>query len=568
MQHVKASWLRIFNYGLVAFSGLLFANYLIFNLLGVSDQTQQRWGVDSTILLLCLGHAIFVLLSDKFMMKKSPLMTTVISIGIYSAIFAALIEYTGNNNIVYRLSYVLFVFFNPMSGFFVTSVSVIVTWLLLIFTLVGIATPTQASLQFNVFINMLMTLAALIGWLTFRRHYVSTAKESLLESKIEEEQFKSSAILESITDGVLVVSNNKLIQIANNSAAQMLGVVQQDALNKDYGSLLRPLPDDDKTAVDQIDAITQAFEKQESVQVLSKLDRPSGKSLYVDIIASPIYQNVTNLDGQQQSKMTGVIAVLRDVDKQKRAEQQRSDFISTASHEMRTPLASVQGYLELALNPKLSTVDDRGQNYLKKAHAASAELGSLFQDLLTISQNEDGRLSNNPVVFNVIEFAKSIATQGRISAENNGSTVSFVDNISGIEDAEIFVDIDPDRLKQVLINLIDNAYKYTKEGSVSFGLDVDQDTVTFRISDTGMGIVKEDQAHIFQKFYRVDNSQTREIGGTGLGLFICKQIVEMMRGRIWVDSELGAGSTFFVQVPRISSEGVVSVTGPDSEPNN
>jgi signal transduction histidine kinase len=117
-----------------------------------------------------------------------------------------------------------------------------------------------------------------------------------------------------------------------------------------------------------------------------------------------------------------------------------------------------------------------------------------------------------------------------------------------------YVLVDPERLREIVTNLFDNACKYTIEGKISIGLTGNSDVVQFYIRDTGTGIPKDDVLHLFQKFYRVDNSATRTIGGTGLGLFICRKIVELYHGRIWVESELGKGSTFFVNIPRLSPE--------------
>jgi signal transduction histidine kinase len=113
---------------------------------------------------------------------------------------------------------------------------------------------------------------------------------------------------------------------------------------------------------------------------------------------------------------------------------------------------------------------------------------------------------------------------------------------------------DADRMREVITNLFDNAVKYTDEGKISIGITGDEQVVQFYIKDTGPGIPADDLPHLFQKFYRVDNSATRTIGGTGLGLFICRKIVELYHGRIWVESELGKGSTFFINLPRLDTQ--------------
>lgn len=117
-----------------------------------------------------------------------------------------------------------------------------------------------------------------------------------------------------------------------------------------------------------------------------------------------------------------------------------------------------------------------------------------------------------------------------------------------------YVRADPDRLREVITNLFDNAVKYTDAGKISIGLTGDDQVVQFYVRDTGPGIPAEDIPHLFQKFYRVDNSATRTIGGTGLGLFICRKIVELYQGRIWVESEVGKGSSFFINFPRLATE--------------
>lgn len=117
-----------------------------------------------------------------------------------------------------------------------------------------------------------------------------------------------------------------------------------------------------------------------------------------------------------------------------------------------------------------------------------------------------------------------------------------------------YAHVDPDRMREVITNLFDNAVKYTDEGKVSLGITGNKDVIQIRVSDTGPGIPPEDLPHLFQKFYRVDNSATRTIGGTGLGLFISKKIVELYRGTIWAESELGKGSTFYINLPRLSTE--------------
>lgn len=565
MQHVKIKWLRIFNYGLIGASTLLYGFYFLFEILNVSQQVKDHWGITPLILVLAAVHAVFIVITDRFFIKRVPWLVTLASITMYAFLFGSIIESSGNTNIVYRIAYGVLIFFSGIVGLYPPLTAVIFTWMILIFTLTGIATPTNASLTFNIVVDTFLTVACFSGWYTFRRWYLpkNDAASAELESLLEQEQSKSSVILESITDGVIVTDPKGTIQVINKSAAEMLGWEQQEAIKLDYKSIVIGAEGDPNNLNET--AITKSLQTSGSEQAISHLKTRNGRLVYVDIVASPIFQTMQSQDsGEIQKKLVGIIAVLRDVDEQKRQEQQRSDFISTASHEMRTPVASIQGFIELALNPKVATVDEKAKGYLEKAHESTKHLGELFQDLLTVSKSDDGRLSNNPKVIEIGEFLKELVEQNKLSAENKGLKVVYENTASDKSVAPLmYVSADSERLREVVLNLFDNAVKYTKNGMITVGASLKDQGVVIRVSDTGMGIANEDIPHLFQKFYRTDNTATREIGGTGLGLYICQQIVEIMNGRIWVESTVGAGSTFYVEIPRVDPS-TVATTQPQA----
>jgi signal transduction histidine kinase len=175
------------------------------------------------------------------------------------------------------------------------------------------------------------------------------------------------------------------------------------------------------------------------------------------------------------------------------------------------------------------------------------------------------------------QFLTKLTEDLRFVAQKKNLAVEFVVGISGAnmdsnsETGSIRVvqplynvRVDPDRLREVVTNLFDNAVKYTESGKISIGLTGDDNVVQVYVRDTGRGIPKEDIPHLFQKFYRVDNTDTRTIGGTGLGLFISRKIIELYNGRIWVESEQGKGSTFFINLPRLSRN-QVSILSDESD---
>ena len=255
------------------------------------------------------------------------------------------------------------------------------------------------------------------------------------------------------------------------------------------------------------------------------------------------------------------IVTFYDITSELEAESEQAEFISTASHEMRTPVASIEGYLGLALNPKTATIDERAKKYLEEAKKSSQHLGKLFRDLLDVTKLDDKRIKAHLTPIEVTSTVRSIA-EGQIPkmSEKNihftfGSSSSANMNGGRVINQEVFAAVDVDFLREIINNLIENAIKYTNNGGgIWVNVRGDGDRVLNNVTDTGIGISPEDSKHVFQKFYRADNSETRTIGGTGLGLYIVKERVEAMSGSTWVESTFGEGSTFYVAFPRLTYE--------------
>ena len=386
------------------------------------------------------------------------------------------------------------------------------------------------------------------------------AMTSKLATSLRDEKLKSSIILNAIEDGVVLVDDQQTIQLFNPGAANITGWIANDATGLAWQAVFKFVNPKGEPMDIANDPVLRLFNTKETIRDNSaSLLTKSKKIIALSLVVSPI------MDDQKQ--ITGAVAVIRDVSEERKAEQQRAEFISTASHEMRTPVAAIEGYLALALNDKVSTIDSRARDYLDKAHASTQHLGKLFQDLLTSAKAEDGRLTSHPDVIEIGAFLEQLTGDLKFAAEKKGLNVEFTLGTSHTIDASsggtggnkvvrplYFAYADADRLREVITNLFDNAVKYTDEGKITIGLTANDQVVQFFVRDTGFGIPAEDIPHMFQKFYRVDNSNTRTIGGTGLGLFICRKIIELYGGHIWVESELSKGSTFYVNLPRLSSQ--------------
>lgn len=376
-----------------------------------------------------------------------------------------------------------------------------------------------------------------------RKHDVSELNQSL-----EQESIKTDAIVQAIGDGVIAVEQSGAITLINPAAQNMTGWSAKDAIGISYESVLK-LQDDKGNAIDPTaNPIARVLNLGQQIRlnelcVLTK----SGKKIYASFVVSPL----GNGEGE------GVIAVFRDITKERKEGHAQAEFISTASHEMRTPVAAIEGYLGLALNPATATIDEKAREYINKAHESAQHLGQLFQDLLDVSKADDGRLKANPVVIDVVTFTRDIIEGLEAKAHDKQLELIYTPDGSKTTTGTtviapvLYSQVDKDHLREVLDNLIENGIKYTPKGNVTVDITASNDYVRLSVKDSGIGVPAEDLPHLFQKFYRVDNSDTREIGGTGLGLYLCRRLIESMNGRIWVESEHKKGSTFYIEIPRL-----------------
>lgn len=373
-----------------------------------------------------------------------------------------------------------------------------------------------------------------------------------LSASLRDEKLKSSILINSIDDAIILIDSSNIIQAFNPASSTLTGWAVEEANGIDYRSVVKVVDEKGIAYPDMKHPFYEVFQQNKTVRDSSaSLVKKDGSVVSVDIIVSPL----VDLNGHVNS----AVGVLRNVDEQRKQEKQRADFISTASHEMRTPVAAIEGYLALAMNDKVSKIDDKARSYLEKAHSSTQHLGKLFQDLLTSAKAEDGRLASHPVPVDITDFTIKLVEDLKFSAEKKGLALEMITSTQpqGAQKnitPSYFCLVDPDRLREVITNLFDNAVKYTETGKITIGLTGNKDVVQLSVADTGHGIPASDIPHLFQKFYRVDSSATRTIGGTGLGLFITRKIVELYNGKIWVESEVGKGSKFFINLPRISTE--------------
>lgn len=397
-----------------------------------------------------------------------------------------------------------------------------------------------------VFSSIIPLVLSVIIWRTHGDDE-STKDIKKMASQLSEVANKSEVVINAIGDGVIAVDSQGVIQLINPAAQEILGWGKQDALMLNYKSVLKMSDANNHELDPSQDPVQQVLNNNQETRANNlTVNTKSGKKIAVSIVVSPVGESGN-----------GVIAVFRDVTKEKAEEREQAEFISTASHEMRTPVASIEGYLGLALNPNTAQIDDKARDFIMKAHESAQHLGRLFQDLLDVSKSEDGRMTNLPKVADIIVFTQSVVQGLDAKAKEKGLQLIFkpTEQNGQKQIAPVyFVNLDNDHLREVLDNLVENAIKYTPKGDVTVDVNGTDDKVTISVKDTGLGIPAEDIPHLFQKFYRVDNVDRQAIGGTGLGLYLSRRLAEAMGGRLWVESIYKQGSTFFLELPRISSQ--------------
>jgi len=343
--------------------------------------------------------------------------------------------------------------------------------------------------------------------------------------KLNQERAKLDAVFLSMFEGIMVTDEKSRILLINPSLAKIF-LINSPAEGK------RPLEIIRNTAVqDVVDSVINDRRRILGEEVT--INQPEEKTLKVN--AAPIIR---------QDKLEGAILVFHDISELRKLEKVRQDFVANVSHELRTPVSSIKGYAETLLD---WAIDDKKnvREYVDIIHQNSDRLIRLIDDLLNLSKIESGKM---PMVLLPVDMAvvlaRSVTVLEKLRLEK---AISLrVDAAQDLPKALA----DEQRLSQVLVNLLDNAIKYTPHGgAITVSISLEDKFIQVSISDTGIGIPAQDLPRIFERFYRVDKARSRELGGTGLGLSIVRHIIQAHSGQVWVQSELGRGSTFSFTVP-------------------
>ncbi len=374
------------------------------------------------------------------------------------------------------------------------------------------------------------------------------------ETKKKEEQAHYKKLFDESIEAIAFVDKEEKVQRINQAFTKLFGYTIGDLRNKNLNDVIVP-----KKFIKEALNYSKNFKEGTYDEVEAIRYNKERKKIHVAITGAPVLVNNQNL---------GTYIVYRNITNQKIFEQElytakvkaeesdrlKSSFLTNLSHEIRTPLNAIIGFSTL-LNTKDIGAEEQ-KEYLKILENSGKSLLEIIDNIIDFSKIESSTLVINKTNNNFNELLDEILID-YVDFKNNMSfdKIDLKLKKEG-EQNNLFVFTDFKRIKQVFTNLLDNAFKFTEKGEISFGYKIESDDIVCFVKDTGIGINKEELKFIFDRFRQVDESSTRKYGGTGIGLALCKSLIELLDGRIWVESNKNEGSTFYFTIPLADHENV------------
>ena len=366
----------------------------------------------------------------------------------------------------------------------------------------------------------------------YAHNLASVVASAKMYREIIEEKEELEHVIESVYAGIVMVHQNGRVMQMNSSARAMFGVDQNERLTGDYVTLIK------NDAVQQIIAksLEEADELQEEITLMPPGEEDNER----------IYQVQTALVRGEDQSVMGIVVIFNDITEIRSIERMKTAFVSTVSHELRTPLTSIKGFICTLLQDVDGFYDaETVHEFYVIIDQECDRLTRLISDLLNVSRIEAGRaLDLNPGPVNLPDVVSKVVAAQKSYTNKHEFSVQLEDDLPTIV-------ADNDKVDQILTNLTNNAVKYSpKGGTITVSGKQSNGVIQMAVTDQGMGIPKEHIEKLFDRFHRIDNRDTRKVGGTGIGLYLVKHLVEAHGGRIWVESEEGKGSSFIFELPK------------------
>lgn len=417
---------------------------------------------------------------------------------------------------------------------FSPSLLVIFTALLIVFITMFITVNRVDSFSYlltdhpSQFIMMLFRclflaiIAGIVGYSTGKK-----VSDSVEQQQIADVQREQDIVFSNMKEGLFFIDRKNRITKLNKAASELLSIDINDVYEK---TVQETIKNNDFYAY-----ISKALEADSSMQAEFVMDGQS--KTYIQSYSVPIFN--------ENNRRNGVLIVIHDITNIKKLETVRQDFISNVSHELKTPITSIQGFVETLLEDELDDPEEI-RNFLRIIKKHIGRLKSIIEDLLSLSRLEQD-VARSEISFtsaNIKDILKTAVQTCEMIAKSKSITL----NLTCDEDMQAV--INPLLIEQAVINLIDNAIKYSDEHcTVSVSALKDGNSNVIKVEDNGIGIPQEHLSRIFERFYRVDKARSKKFGGTGLGLAIVKHIIQLHNGQVSVESEPNKGSTFYIHLP-------------------
>lgn len=351
--------------------------------------------------------------------------------------------------------------------------------------------------------------------------------------KRTEERSTLESIMSGMGEGLVVVDNQGNLTYLNTAAEKLLGIKATELLGQPIEIFCHAVSTRVLEPKNWEDILCSAFKQPgEHAKLLFILQLPKRHEIEADFFT---------VGGPDQR--SGIGAILRDITKEREVDRMKTEFISVASHELRTPMTVVYGFAELLLTSKVTLEEQR--QWLERIYKESQRLTNIVDDLLNVSRIESGRLSLKLEAISIQPVVSQVIEQFNTTRKSHVFRMDIPENFPRLW-------ADTDRLTQVLYNLLDNAVKYSPKGGpviISAHMEKDNNQAILAVADKGLGIPPEEIPKLFTRFHRIHRPETEGIRGTGLGLSIVKSLVEMMEGKVWVESVVNQGSTFYIALP-------------------